>query len=62
MASKDNQGEGNKAADRRYREGVKKTVEDTTEKERAAKARNLSPKEQAAGKRAEAEGKAKARV
>jgi hypothetical protein len=33
------QGEGNRAADRRYREGVRKTVESTTESERAKAAR-----------------------
>lgn len=56
-----NQGEGNRTADRRYRRGVRDTVQETTEVERAERARNLTPEEQAAARRAEEIGKAKKR-
>lgn len=56
-----NQGEGNRSADRRYRRGVRETVEDTTEDERADKAREMSPEELEAARRAEEIGKAKKR-
>ena len=56
-----NQGEGNREADRRYRRGVRETVEQTTEEERARRARDLTPKEQEAARRAEEEGKARKR-
>jgi hypothetical protein len=56
-----NQGEGNRDADRRYRKGVRKTVEETTEQERADDARNLSDDERAAAREAERIGKEKAR-
>jgi hypothetical protein len=56
-----NQGEGNRDADRRYREGVKKTVEETTAEERAEDARNLTPEQKAEARRAEERGKSKAR-
>lgn len=56
MAEK-NQGEGNREADRRYRQGVRETVQETTEEERAEQARNMTPEEQDAARRAEQEGK-----
>jgi hypothetical protein len=60
MADK-NQGEGNREADRRYRSGVRETVRETTEKERADRARNLTGAEQEEARRAEEEAKAKKR-
>lgn len=59
--SKDRKGEGNRDADRRYREGVRKTVDETTEEERERKARKMPPQEQAEARRAEERGKSKAR-
>lgn len=56
-----NQGEGNRSADRRYRRGVHETVRDTTEEERANRARELTPEELEAARRAEEAGKAKKR-
>jgi len=56
-----NQGEGNRDADRRYRQGVRETVRETTEEERAQRARDLTPAEQEAARRAEEEAKAKKR-
>ena len=56
---KKNQGEGNREADRRYRRGVRETVEQTSEEERARRARDLTPEEQEAARRAEEEGKAR---
>jgi len=56
-----NQGEGNKAADRRYREGVKETIEDLSEEERAKRARSLSGREKDEARRAEDEGRSHAR-
>lgn len=56
-----NQGEGNKEADRRYRDGVRKTVEETTPDERADDARTLTREELDAAQRAEEEGKSRAR-
>lgn len=56
-----NQGEGNRTADRRYREGVRETVRETTEEERAERARDLTPEELEAARRAEEVGKAKGR-
>jgi hypothetical protein len=57
-----NQGEGNREADRRYRKGVRKTVEQTTDEERAAEARELTGKEREDALDAEQEGKAKKRT
>lgn len=54
-------GEGNPEADRRYREGVRQTVEDTSEAERADEARQLSDEDKAKARRAEEEGKSHAR-
>ena len=56
-----NQGEGNREADRRYRRGVEETVRETTEEERARRARDMTPEEQEAAQRAEEQGKAKKR-
>jgi hypothetical protein len=56
-----NQGEGNKEADRRYRDGVRKTVEETTPDERADDARTLTREELDAARRAEEKGKSRAR-
>jgi hypothetical protein len=60
MAGK-NEGEGNRDADRRYREGVQKTVEQTSEEERAEEARDISPTELDDAERAEEEGRGHAR-
>lgn len=57
-----NQGEGNREADRRYRQGVRETVRETTEQERAERARNMTPDEQEEAQRAEQEGKARTRT
>ena len=56
-----NQGEGNRDADRRYRDGVRKTVEETTPVERAVEARDMTPEEREDAARAEAEGERHAR-
>jgi len=56
-----NQGEGNREADRRYREGVRKTLDRTTAEERAEKAREISPEERREAEEAEREGKEHAR-
>jgi hypothetical protein len=56
-----NQGEGNREADRRYRRGVRETVRQTTEEERARDARDLTPEEQEEARHAEEQGKAKRR-
>jgi hypothetical protein len=52
-----NHGEGHRDADRHYREGVRKTVEKTTEEERERRARNMTPEEREAGERAEEKGR-----
>jgi signal transduction histidine kinase len=57
----ENQGEGNREADRRYREGVRETVEETTAEERARRARELTPAELEAARAAEDLAKAKKR-
>jgi len=56
-----NQGEGNREADRRYRRGVRETVRETTEAERADRARDLTPEELEEARQAEEQGKAKKR-
>jgi len=56
-----NQGEGNREADRRYRRGVGETVRETTEQERAERARDLTPEEQEEARRAEELAKARKR-
>jgi hypothetical protein len=57
----ENQGEGNREADRRYRKGVRKTVEETTDEERAADARALTGEERDEALEAEESAKTKAR-
>lgn len=59
--SKDRKGEGNKEADRRYRQGVRKTVDETSSEERQRKARELPAKDKAEGRQAEERGKSRAR-
>lgn len=54
-------GEGNREADRRYRDGVKKTVEKTSEEERSSKARDVSREELDKARQAEEKGKSRAR-
>jgi hypothetical protein len=61
MKQKDNGGEGNRKADRRYRKGVSKTVEDTSAEERSEKARNVSREELKKARQAEEKGKSRAR-
>jgi hypothetical protein len=61
MMGNRNQGEGNREADRRYREGVKKTVDETTEEERADDARDMTPEQERDAQRAEEQGKSRAR-
>jgi hypothetical protein len=56
-----NQGEGNRDADRRYREGVRETIEQTTPEERARRAREMTPAELEAARAAEKLAKAKQR-
>lgn len=54
-------GEGNRAADRRYREGVRETVEKTSDKDRAEKARDVRKDELEDARRAEDKGRSRAR-
>lgn len=61
MVRKTTGGEGNRKADRRYREGVKKTVEGTSESERAEKARDVSEDELEQARSAEEKGRSRAR-
>jgi hypothetical protein len=61
MTQKGHGGEGNREADRRYRKGVKETVEDTTEDERSEKARNVSGDELKKARQAEEKGKSRAK-
>lgn len=61
MAQKPQGGEGNRKADRRYREGVKRTVENTSESERERKARDLSEDELHEAQRAEEKGRSRGR-
>jgi len=51
------QGEGNYEADRRYRRGVKKTLEKIGEEERSEQARSMTEKERREARAAEVEGK-----
>jgi hypothetical protein len=60
MAGK-NHGEGNPEADRRYRDGVQKTVRETTEEERAAEARDLTADQRREAEEAEEKGREHAR-
>jgi hypothetical protein len=61
MMSKQNGGEGNREADRRYREHVSETVEKTSESERARKARDTDPEELEKDRKAEEEARSHAR-
>lgn len=54
-------GEGNREADAEYREGVRETIESTSEEERARKARELSQDELESARDAEEKGKSRAR-
>lgn len=54
-------GEGNREADRRYRKGVRETVDETSEKERAEKARKLDDEAREEARKAEKEGRSRAR-
>lgn len=54
-------GEGNREADRRYREGVEETVKKTSEEERSERARNLSREDLDKARQAEEKGKSRAR-
>ena len=61
MSTQELKGEGNKSADRRYREGVADTVESTTAAERRKRALDMSEKEKAEAEKAAREGKSRAR-
>ncbi|HUD95983.1 MAG TPA: hypothetical protein VMO24_00465 [Woeseiaceae bacterium] len=61
MKRKDNGGEGNREADRRYREGVSETVKKTSDEERSKKARDVSRDELEKARKAEEKGKSRAR-
>ena len=61
MIQKSNGGEGNREADRRYREGVKKTVKDTSASERARKARDVSEEELQQAESAEEKARSRGR-
>lgn len=56
-----NQGEGDKAADRRYREGTEKFVNSPQGKEEIRKAGKVSPEEERDIRRAEEEAKSHAK-
>lgn len=61
MKQKDNQGEGNREADRHYRKGVRETVKETSPAERSEKARDVSQDELRKARQAEEKGKSRAR-
>lgn len=61
MIDKRKGGEGNREADRRYREGVKRTVKGTSDSERQRKARDLTPDEMEETRQAEEKGKSRGR-
>jgi IMP dehydrogenase/GMP reductase len=61
MIEKGKGGEGNREADRRYRKGVKETVENTSKEERGKKARNMSREDLDKARQAEEKGKSRAR-
>ncbi len=61
MKQKGNGGEGNREADRRYREGVSETVKKTSDEERSKKARDVSRDELEKGRKAEDKGKSRAK-
>lgn len=59
-AESDMHGEGNKVADRRYRKGVRDTVEENSAEEMADKARNLSDEELREARQAERDARERA--
>ena len=61
MSTEKNQGEGNKAADRRYRDEAREFIESGKVDEAAEEAADLSPEELKESRRAEAEAKRKAK-
>ena len=61
MSNKSMQGEGNREADRRYREGVRKTVEKTTPEERAEMADDMTAQELEEANKAAEKGRSPAR-
>ena len=61
MTDKKSGGEGNRAADRRYRDGVADTVRATTEEERARRARDLDGSEKDDAESAADEAKQRAK-
>jgi len=61
MIEKGKGGEGNREADRRYRKGVRETVENTSKEERGKKARNMSREDLDKARQAEEKGKSRAR-
>jgi len=61
MIEKGKGGEGNREADRRYRKGVRETVENTSKEERGENARNLSREDLDKARQAEEKGKSRAR-
>lgn len=56
-----NQGEGNRSADRRYREATEKFVQSPRGREEIDKARELNPEDQREVERAEQEAKRRAK-
>ena len=62
MKKQENGGEGNREADRRYREGVSKTVKNTSSDERAEKARDVSRDDLRKARKAEEKGKSRAKT
>jgi len=61
MIEKGKGGEGNREADRRYRKGVRETVENTSKEERGKKARNMNREDLDKARQAEEKGKSRAR-
>ena len=61
MTKEENGGEGNREADRRYRKGVRRTVDKTSDSERSRKARNMSKEELEEARQAEEKGRTRAR-
>ncbi len=61
MVQKPKGEEGNREAGREYREGVKRTVERTSDDERRRKARDLTPEEREDARGAEERGKSRGR-
>lgn len=59
--SKSGGGEGNHEADRAYRKGVRETVEKTSTRERAQKARDMDEAEREQARRAEERARSRSR-